>query len=201
MLSGAGAKLCPAYLLAGGRSSRFGSDKALACIAGKPLLLRAAEALQAARCSVTVVAEHADTYAALGLPTIADEVPGLGPLGGICTALHHAGTARHVILLSCDLQGVTPRWILPLLRAPDDAGLVLFESDPMQPLFGRYATALLESARHARDHGRRAVHTFVSASSPVFIAPPADCTGLRNINRPEDLRAAEAAIEKKRDGD
>lgn len=201
MLSGAGKQGCPAYLLSGGRSSRFGSDKALACVEGKPLLLQAAEALQEAGCSVTVVAERAGKYAALGLETIADEIPGLGPLGGICTALQHAAPARHVIVVSCDLQGITPVWIQCLLHAPDDANLVLFESDPMQPLLGRYATSLLESARHARDHGRRAVHAFVSASSPTFITPPADIAGLRNINRPEDLNVAEGGAQKKRDGD
>ena len=97
----------PVYILAGGRSSRFGSDKARALLDGEPLVARLARQIEPVARRVTVVAEAADTYADLGLRTIADRRPGLGPLAGLEAALLDAtnppkSTADWLILLSCD---------------------------------------------------------------------------------------------------
>jgi molybdopterin-guanine dinucleotide biosynthesis protein A len=73
-------------VLAGGQSSRFGSDKALAELDGRTLLARAVEALQA-QCDAVVVVGREDAP----VPTLPDRPrPGMGPLGGIAAALHHA---------------------------------------------------------------------------------------------------------------
>lgn len=70
----------PVYILAGGRSSRFGSDKARAALHGRPMIVRIAELLRPVAESMIVVAEQSDKYADLGLLTIADAIPGQGPL-------------------------------------------------------------------------------------------------------------------------
>src|SRR3954452_12325135 len=77
----------PVYVLAGGKSSRFGSDKARALIDGTPLIRILADRLSPFASSLTVVAEVAGKYDDLGLKTIADQVPGLGPMGGLKTIL------------------------------------------------------------------------------------------------------------------
>ena len=84
----------PIYILAGGKSSRFGNphdDKALAEINNTPLILRLAEQLQPIANPLTIVADRADKYQHLGLNTIADHQPGLGPLAG----LHRARSEEH----------------------------------------------------------------------------------------------------------
>ena len=53
-------ELVPAYILSGGRSSRFGSDKARALAAGKPLILHAADTVAPVAASITVVADRPD---------------------------------------------------------------------------------------------------------------------------------------------
>ncbi|WP_292963732.1 dihydrodipicolinate synthase family protein [Novosphingobium sp. UBA1939] len=78
-------------VLAGGQSSRFGSDKALAELDGRTLLARAVEALQA-QCDAVVVVGREDAP----VPTLPDRPrPGMGPLGGIAAALHHAAEAGY----------------------------------------------------------------------------------------------------------
>ena len=62
----------PVYILAGGKSSRFGQDKARVQLHGQPLLLHTARMVQAFASSITVVANAVDKYADLGLRTIAD---------------------------------------------------------------------------------------------------------------------------------
>jgi molybdopterin-guanine dinucleotide biosynthesis protein A len=185
--------MTPAYILAGGRSSRFGSDKALADVDGVPLVRRVADAAADAGCPVIVVADVADKYAHLGLTTIADEVPDLGPLGGLCTALRHAGEVSHIVVLSCDLYGVSSEWVRALCAALATADVVLFNLDPPQPLLGRYATGLLEAALHARDHGRRAMRDFVAGVGVHALAAPEGVDALRNINRVGDLEGVQRA--------
>ena len=61
----------PAYILAGGRSVRFGSDKARALVEGEPLIRRVADGLAQVTGSITAVAQQADAYADLGVKHVA----------------------------------------------------------------------------------------------------------------------------------
>jgi molybdopterin-guanine dinucleotide biosynthesis protein A len=95
-------------ILAGGRSSRFGSDKALAEFRGKPLLAHVLDAMapQVDAC-VVVGRDWPDLLRIDDRPG-----PGFGPLGGVCAALHHAARTGHarVLVSPCDI-----------LFLPDDA--------------------------------------------------------------------------------
>ncbi len=76
------------YVLAGGKSSRMGQDKALLELAGKPLVLRAVEKLRRVCAEVAIVGNRAE----LGIyaPLVRDLHEGCGPLGGIEAALLHS---------------------------------------------------------------------------------------------------------------
>lgn len=128
--------MIPLYLLAGGKSSRFGSDKARAKVKGSPLIVRIVEALAPVAAPPTVVADVPDKYADLGLRTIADIQPGLGPMGGLATALHDAGD-REILVTSCDLVSVEPAWVR-LLTAVDGAAVAFKKQKGWQPLFAVY---------------------------------------------------------------
>ena len=62
----------PVYILAGGKSSRLGRDKAMVEIGGEPLLVRVIRSLEPVAASVTVVADRLGKYRNLGIETIAD---------------------------------------------------------------------------------------------------------------------------------
>jgi len=93
------------YILAGGSSSRMGVDKAFLPVDGTPLLVRVASALQHAEV-VTVVGGDEHRVRDLGFSWIPDDLPGLGPLGGIHTAVNHCSFPIAVIY-SCDLPAIT----------------------------------------------------------------------------------------------
>ncbi|MEG3179068.1 molybdenum cofactor guanylyltransferase [Sphingomonas sp. LT1P40] len=85
-------------ILAGGESSRFGSDKALAELHGRKLIDLARTAL-ASQCDDVVVIGRDDG--------IADwPAPGLGPLGGIAAALNHALGNGFAEVLTCGVDSV-----------------------------------------------------------------------------------------------
>jgi molybdenum cofactor guanylyltransferase len=76
------------YVLAGGKSSRMGQDKALLELAGKPLVQRAVEKLRLVCAEVSIVGNRAElgVYA----PVVRDLHEGCGPLGGVEAALLHS---------------------------------------------------------------------------------------------------------------
>lgn len=150
----------PVYILAGGRSSRFGSDKARADLHGTPMIQRLSAILLPVAESVTVVAERPHKYRDLGLMTIADEIPMIGPVGGLITALRHRQTGRGagwLLLSACDWAGARTTWVEELAAAADDGfDAVAFRDDRWQPLFALYHTRLIpEALRLARRRHRR----------------------------------------------
>lgn len=179
-----------AFILAGGRSSRFGSDKALALVQGVPLLQHIASTLGEVAADVTVVADRQGKYDALGLRTIADLVPGQGPMSGLHTALLSAGEEASVLIASCDLWGLEAEWLRLLAAAPREASIVLFATNPLQPLLGRYATSLSTEVAAALARGDRAISRFARHCSPLLLPRPLDFDRLVNANTPWDLEVA-----------
>lgn len=172
----------PAYILAGGRSTRFGSDKARALLDNRPLILRIADTLESRGHEVFAVAREAGQYADLGIETIPDIEPDLGPVGGLQTALKHRAQGW-LILCSCDLVYPSPEPIRQLEQArvgQDDADAVVYRTDRWQPFPGLYHTRLLRFAGH------RSMQGLLDAA----VTRPVPCEDLRAItqaNRPDEL--------------
>ncbi len=166
-------------VLAGGRSTRFGTDKALAELGGRTLLARAVDAL-AGQCEAVVVAGRQEAPA----PTLPDwPRPDMGPLGGIAAALHHARDAGYDEVLTCSVDCVDLHDDLAMQLRPAPA---YCESQPVIGLWPASASAALD-ALLASD-GRHSMRAFAEAigARPVrFERIPA------NINTPADLSAAE----------
>jgi molybdopterin-guanine dinucleotide biosynthesis protein A len=110
-----------AYILAGGRSRRFGEDKAEVEIDGKPQLVRLTDDLHRLGCSVSVVTSRPEAYRQLGLRTLVDRRPGLGPLAGLERALEdaepRAWPVPWVLVLACDTLELPSRWLGALCQA------------------------------------------------------------------------------------
>ncbi|OIO90615.1 MAG: hypothetical protein AUJ92_18390 [Armatimonadetes bacterium CG2_30_59_28] len=96
-----------AVVLAGGKSTRTPEDKALLPVEGKPMVRFVADRLQTAFEHVLVVTNSEETRRALrSTPTIVDEIPDQGPIGGLHTALC-AATTEWVFLTGCDMPFVS----------------------------------------------------------------------------------------------
>jgi molybdenum cofactor guanylyltransferase len=98
------------FVLAGGKSRRMGSDKALVEVAGEPLVVHAIRILEGAGLPVSIAGGQSalSTYARL----IQDD--GGGPLGGICSALRMT-TAAYAIFLSVDMPLIPTSLITHLI--------------------------------------------------------------------------------------
>lgn len=166
-------------VLAGGRSTRFGSDKALAELGGRTLLDRAVAAL-AGLCDAVVVVGREDAP----VPTLPDwPRAGMGPLGGIAAALHHARDAGYAEVLTCavDSVGLGDDVLVQLGAAP------AYCAD--QPVIGLWpVSASVAVDAILTGEGRHSMIAFaqsIGAQAVRFDNKPA------NINTPADLSAAE----------
>ncbi|MCY1670955.1 molybdenum cofactor guanylyltransferase [Novosphingobium sp. SL115] len=166
-------------VLAGGRSTRFGSDKALAELGGRTLLSRAVEALEGLCDAVVVVGR--ETAPA---PTLPDwPHADMGPLGGIAAALHHARDAGYEAVLTCsvDSVGLGDDILAQLSPAPSYC-----ESQPVIGLWPASASAALDALLESDSrHSMRAFAQSIGARAVQFSENP------DNINTPADLESAE----------
>ena len=185
--SGEGA--LPAYILAGGASRRFGSDKARAEVDSVPLIVRLARRVEPHVSRVVVVASREGEYADLNLHTVGDLIPGLGPLGGLLTALRDARDAEWVLLLSCDLTELNPEWISALLAARTvDARIVAFQSEPRQPFPALYHRDLVPLVRDAIDQEQLSMQRLLRTASTVSAPLPPDWPEVPQANTREELQ-------------
>lgn len=92
--------LTAGFVLAGGRSSRMGRDKALLPFAGQPLIARALGTLREAGVSASISGARALLESLA--PVVTDFARGLGPLSGICSALDSTA-ARWAVFVPVDL--------------------------------------------------------------------------------------------------
>lgn len=187
-------------ILAGGASRRFGAPKALACVGGRRIVESVRRALAAAAGPVVVSGE----LAVDGLESLPDERPGLGPLGGVLTALERAAAEGRpgVLVAACDMPFVSPGLFL-LLRTrgmgsraaavvPGSSGRRGFE-----PLCAWYSVRALDVLRSMADEGIGALHR-VGERMPVEVVALEDLTSTGdpdrlffNVNTMDDLRKAE----------
>jgi molybdopterin-guanine dinucleotide biosynthesis protein A len=156
-------KLVRGYVLAGGGSTRFGRDKALVEIDGKPMITRMCELLAGVTCEVRVVAAPGK-YASLGIESVADRWPGEGPLGGIITALQQSAADEAQrewnLMVSCDMPFLTREWMAFLVRrATESAAQVVLPRSQhgLEPLCACYKTNASGALRVTFEGGVRKV--------------------------------------------
>src|SRR5712692_511601 len=195
------------FILAGGASSRMGRDKALLEFAGVPLLVRTARLLDSRVAQVTVIGPP-ERYAALGLRVVPDDQPGVGPLGGIATALR-LSTADWNLLVSCDLPYLTGEWLDWLIGralASEADALVPEAERGLEPLCAIYrrscgpalAAAIARGERKVTDAvARLNLEKITAAQWKAFAASGAL---FKNMNTPADYEEARAKLEGKAAG-
>jgi molybdopterin-guanine dinucleotide biosynthesis protein A len=101
------------FVLAGGQSSRMGSDKALVSFDGRPLVAHALSLLQQAGLRASIAG--GEPALAAFAPMVEDRRTGMGPLSGICAALAST-TARWAVFIPVDLPLLPPSLVAYLLH-------------------------------------------------------------------------------------
>lgn len=186
-------------VLAGGRSQRFGSDKALGRLGGRTLLEIAVARLGSVCSEVAVSAQPegpaAALAASLGAPVLADAPAApRGPLSGVLAGLEWAQTLRADVLLTlpCDAPLLPADLETRLLAAAEGAvAAVARTPDGLQPLCAAWGVAMTRVLRSALAHGLHPpVHQILIDAGAAEVAFDDDDAFL-NVNTPADLAEAE----------
>jgi molybdenum cofactor guanylyltransferase len=179
-----------AAILAGGRSRRFGTPKALADLHGRPLLRWVIDAVAAVLPEPVLITDAPDRFRAFGLPTRGDTVVGAGPLGGIHAALGWAAELGRpgALCVACDTPFVSPRLLRHLVDrfAGSRAALVAPESTGplgVEPLCAVYRLACLPELDRRLAAGEHALGGLV-ASLDTLRLPLAQ---VREVADPETI--------------
>jgi FdhD protein len=196
-------------VLAGGRSERMGADKVLLLVDGEPLLLRVVDVVGRVCDERMVVLSEADVLEGVELPedvrVLTDEVPFLGPLGGLTTAL---AAAEHewILAVAADLAWRVHVGGGGMWEARDGAQAVVPVSEAgTEPLLALYHRSCLAVAREVLGTGRR---RFVAMFPRLRVAEvpleslrrvDPDLSSLINVNTPEELAAARHAVPERDD--
>jgi len=130
-------------ILAGGRSTRMGTNKALLEFGGERIIERLLHTIRALFPEIMIVANDPDTYAYLGVPIWPDRIPEKGALGGIYTAVFH-GASPQTFCIACDMPFANPA-VVAYLRdmAPGYDVVVPRTLDGYQPLHAVYSKTCL----------------------------------------------------------
>ncbi len=161
-------------MLAGGRSSRFGSDKAVAVLDGRALAEHA-RALLLPHVEMAVIAGRDGAIPDLPRPDI-------GPLGGIAGALGYAASLgfTSVLTIACDMPWL-PDGLLTALARRASAYC------PDAPVLGHWETRLLDNLlTHIDTVPRRSVRGWAEAIGAIPIPASAP---IPNVNTPQDLES------------
>lgn len=179
----------PVYILAGGRSSRFGSDKARAMVRGRSLLEHVAAMLDPMASQITVVADRIGKYDDLGYRTIADAKPHLGPVAGLGRALEDLGGERRWLLLcSCDALVIRAAWLRTLVESmSDECDAVAYRGDRWQPMPGLYRSTALPRVIAQLDQDRRSMQSLLQSLCTAALPLPEDWPEHWQANTPADV--------------
>ncbi|HLV86540.1 MAG TPA: molybdenum cofactor guanylyltransferase [Candidatus Sulfotelmatobacter sp.] len=192
-----------AFVLAGGKSTRMGSDKAFVMLGGRTLLSRALDLARSITQNVSVVGDAAK-FAGYA-PTVEDVFPNCGPLGGIHGALRSSSSELNLIL-AVDLPLIRPEFLGYLVTRAESAPSALVTlahtGAGWQPLCALYRRQFADLAEPALRAARFKIDALFDESRIQRIteaelqAAGFPLTIFRNLNTPGDL--AEALEEERR---
>lgn len=197
-------------VLAGGRSTRFGAEKAAAMLNGQPLLQIAAAVLSPGCESVAVSApesgEAARLAARLGLERLTDDAAlPPGPLAGLLAGLVWAGRLGADLLATvpCDTPFLPADLVARLAAEIDEArpAAVARTADGLHPLCGVWRTGLAPRLAAALAGGRHPPVREVLAALPAREVWFPDARAFANLNTRADLDALSASPHRRGGGD
>ena len=132
-----------AVLLAGGKSSRMGSDKGFVEFRNKPMASHILEVISNIFSEVIVIS-NTDSYIDSGFRVFRDAITEKGPAGGIVTAFEHVNS-EWIFVIACDMPLITTEAILKLHEAKKNSEICLPKLyEGVEPLCGFYHISIHE---------------------------------------------------------
>jgi molybdenum cofactor guanylyltransferase len=180
-------------ILAGGKSSRFGSNKALARFNGTPLIERVTAVMGRVFKNLIIITNNPLEYSYLKIPLYQDIIKGMGPVGGIYTGLDVL-EGDWAFFCACDMPFINEGLVRYLAGLKDGFDAVVPKMDwKIEPLHALYSKGCLNAMKDLIDKKEfqtikafnRISVRFVEEEEIVKFDP--ELKTFLNINRQDDL--------------
>jgi molybdopterin-guanine dinucleotide biosynthesis protein A len=178
-------------VLAGGKSSRFGEDKALAEWGGQTLLARAVGLLSGLELDPVVISNSRRDYSFLTCPVVNDLIPEKGPLGGLYTACALFPELTFLVL-TCDMPLLNRNILKRLISYYRDSypSTVMTANNKTQPFPGIYKADLKNLIHeHLLSNQLSMGLFFKKILNRQVRAEASEAACFQNVNHQRDLRS------------
>ncbi len=181
-------------IVAGGKSSRMGQDKALVRIGNERFMDRLLKEF-GGHFEVLISAANKDAYAFTGYPVVCDENREIGPIEGIRRLLMEA-SGEYVFVCAVDMPFVKKELLLYLAEfiCSDYDCYVIADEEHIQPLCAIYKKSVLPELEELIREGRYRLREVFGRVRTKYVPLAFSCfdrSMVRNINTREELREAE----------
>lgn len=181
-----------AVIIAGGKSSRMGRDKAMLPVDGKPMAQLLVDRFRADGFAVAFSVARAGQFPVEGAAELTDAFPGMGPLNGIVAAFSETD-AQQILLVAADMPNAEPALArrLEALCGDCDACVIRRGDGTVETLFGIYTRVCHAEALRCLESGRRSIRAVLDSVRVRYVTEEelpewALSRILRNLNTPED---------------
>jgi molybdopterin-guanine dinucleotide biosynthesis protein A len=182
-----------AAILAGGRARRLdGVNKGTLMIGRSPIIDRQLETLRQVAREIFVVGREDSEWTSRGLPVIADEIAGAGPLGGIYTAIVRSPRER-TLVVACDMPFLSSTLLRTLAAVPDADLVIPRHAKGYEPLCAIYSRACADDIRQRLARGLNEASR-LPAGVRVTELDVDNETFFVNVNTPHDYERAKGLI-------
>lgn len=182
----------------------MGTNKAFVRIGERTMVEECVAILHGCFASSLIIANQPEAFTHLGLPVFADDIPNLGPLGGIWTALRRVETEA-VFVVACDMPFLNEHLIRTMTAAMGEcdavAANVAGNFEPLHTVYHRRILPVIESRIQAGELSVSRllesvkVRAFSESDMNRF---PGWNKSLQNVNTPEELENAQHPRSSKR---
>ncbi len=179
-------------ILAGGKSSRMGTDKGLLKLSSKPFIQYSIDALQPLVSEIIIVSDNPD-YNAFGYKRIEDDIKNAGPVSGIYSGLK-ASLSSFNLVLSCDIPLIKTEILQELINGVDDVSeIIQIESNgKAMPLIALYKKDCENTFYRVLQSGERRLRFAVNQCKVKSILLNANAYNTTmNVNTKEELKQIE----------
>lgn len=184
-----------AVILAGGKATRMGgTDKASVDLGGLQIIQHISRTLKEVFDKLIIVTNTNQTYDIGPAKYTSDEIPFLGPLGGILAGLK-ASDSKYSFITACDMPFLNKEIILTMASYLDSHEIVVpAYKGKIEPLFGFYSSNCIDIIEQSLDQGIRKVVDIYPLTKTLIIKAQAD-KPFFNVNDVQSLNKATRLLE------
>ena len=193
-----------AIILAGGKSSRLGRDKALEKMGGKYLIERVIDSLLQLGDDIIVVTAAPNQLSDLNIEKVLDTYPRTGAKVGLCTGIN-ASLSFHSLVVACDMPFLNINLLRFLLDSTSGFDAVIPRiGDKIEPLHAVYSKNCIPVLEEQISKGKLKISDLFNEINVRYVEVDEiekydpQHLSLFNINSEADLKRAKAIIDKDR---